>query len=113
MAQYSSGFLRIIRKISQTDYKNFQLDSITRSRVISLGIRKQPAPEGKTICYRRSRAGHKLFHKIHTLVSQVHHLSVLSQPHMPCLGVNHENLQELKLVRLDRAKFLHLAHINT
>ena len=32
---------------------------------------------------------------------------------MPCLGVNHENLQELKLVRLDRAKFLHLAHINT
>ena len=113
MAQYSSGFLRIIRKISRTDYRNFQLDNITKSRVISLGIRKHPAPEGKTICYRRSRAGHKLFHKIHTLVLWVHHLSVLSQPHTPCLGVNHGNLQELKLVRLDKAKFFHLAHINT
>ena len=77
---------------------------MTKSRVISLGIRKQPVPEGKTICYIRSRAGHKLFHKIHTLVSRVHHLSVLSQPHTPCLGVNHGNLQELKLVRLDKAK---------
>ena len=47
MAQYSSGFLRIIRKISWTDYRNFQLDNITKSRVISLGIRKHPAPEEK------------------------------------------------------------------
>ena len=46
-------------------------------------------------------------------MSRVHHLSVLSQPQTPCLGVNHGNLQELKLVRLDRAKFFHLAHINT
>ena len=113
MAQYSSGFLSIIRKISWTDYKNFQIDNVTKSRVISLGIRKQLVVDGKTICYRRSRAGHKLFHKIHTLVSQVHHLSVLSQPHTTCPGVNHENLQELLLVRLDKAKFLHLAHINT
>ena len=113
MAQYPSGFLRIISKISQTDYKNFQLDNVTKSRVISLGIRKQPVPDGKTFCYRRSRAGQRLFHKIHTLALQVHHLSVLSQPHMACLGVNHDNLQELHLVKLDKAKFLHLAHINT
>ena len=113
MAQYSSGFLRNIRKISQTDYKNFQLDNVTKSKVISLGIWKQPVLDGKTFCYRRSRAGQKFFHKIHTLVLQVHHLSVLSQPHTACPGVNHDNLQELHLVKLDKAKFLHLAHINT
>ena len=67
----------------------------------------------KTFCYRRSRAGQKLFHKIYTLVLQVCHLSVLSQPHTACQGVNHDNLQELHLVKLDKAKFLHLAHINT
>ena len=113
MAQYSSGFLWNIRKISQTDYKNFQLDNVTKSRVISLGIRKQPVLDGKTFCYRRSRAGQKFFHKIHTLVSQVCHLSVLLQPHTACPGVNHDNLQELHLVKMDKAKFLHLAHINT
>ena len=113
MAQYLSGFLWNIRKISQTDFKNFQLDNVTKSRVISLGIQKQPVPDGKTFCYRRSRAGQKLFHKIHTLVLQVCHLSVLLQPHTACPGVNHDNLQELHLVKLDKAKFLHLAHINT
>ena len=46
-------------------------------------------------------------------MSQVRHLSVLSQPHTACLGVNHDNLQELHLVKLDKAKFPHLAHINT
>ena len=64
--QYSSAILGTIRTASHTNYDNFNLNTLVRSRVISLGICKQPRLQK----YRRSRAGQNLFHKIHSVITK-------------------------------------------
>ena len=71
MAQYSSGFLWNIRKISQTDYKNFQLNNVTKSKVISLGDMETASFWMEKPFVTEDPEQDKFFHKIYTLVSQV------------------------------------------
>ena len=63
MSSYSSTSMRCIRSISRHNYDMFQLNNATHSWIIALGIRKRLM----TTSYRRSRAGTKLFHCIHTI----------------------------------------------
>ena len=63
VSTYSSVFMRSIRNISRHKYDLFKLSDMTRSWIISLGIRKRL----KSTCYRRSKAGTKLFQHIHTI----------------------------------------------
>ena len=63
--QYSSAILRTIRTASHTNYDNFNLNTLVRSWIISLGICKQPRLQK----YRSSRAGQNLFHKIHSVIT--------------------------------------------
>ena len=42
VTKYSTDFLQQIRCNTLTNYRNFNLNSTTRSYIISLGIRKQP-----------------------------------------------------------------------
>ena len=59
---------------ARENYHIFSLDNTTRSRIISVGIRKYQRP------YRRSRAGHNLFYHIHTIVSNWVNQVNASQP---------------------------------
>ena len=75
MAYYSSTLLKSIGKTSKavTNYHLFSLNNTIRSKIISLGIRKQSKNES----YRRSRGGGGSFlHKIKTIVDQ--HLTICS-----------------------------------
>ena len=65
MSKYSSIFMRSIRSIYRRNYDLFQLSGTTCSWIIALGIRKRL----RTTCYRRSKAGTKLFHCIHTITT--------------------------------------------
>ena len=64
--QYSSAILMTIRTASCTNYDNFNLITLVRSQIISLGIHKQPRLQK----YRRLRAGQNLFHKIHSVITK-------------------------------------------
>ena len=69
MAHYSSILLKSIGKTSKevTNYHLFSLNNTIRSKIISMGIRKQRKDEP----YRRSRGGGGLFlQKIKTMVDQ-------------------------------------------
>ena len=69
MATYSSIMLKTIGKISKAVTNNhlFSLTNTIRSKIITLGIRKQRNNEP----YRRSRGGGgSFFHKINTIVGQ-------------------------------------------
>ena len=75
MAYYSSILLKSIGKTSKAviNYHLFSLNNTIRSKIISLGIRKQRKNEP----YRRSRRGGGSFlHKIKTIVDQ--HLNICS-----------------------------------
>ena len=63
VSTYSSIFMRSVRSLSRHNYHLFQLSNTTRTWIISLGIRKRL----RTTCYRRSKAGTKLFHCINTI----------------------------------------------
>ena len=65
---YSSNDLKKIGNLARTksNYSAFSLETSTRSWIIALGIRSQPRK------YRQSRGGKKLFHRIHTIVSNNH-----------------------------------------
>ena len=111
MAQYSSIFLWNIRKLSRYDYSKFQLNNITRSRVIELGIRK--LHDDLTTQYHRSRAGTKLFHRIHTLISQHRQFDILADSGTStCSAINQDNLHSITIKKLDKSKLFHIAHIN-
>ena len=111
MVQYLSTFLWNIRKLSRYDYSKFQLNNVTRSRVIELGIRK--LHDDSVTQYRRSRAGTKLFHRIHTLVSQCCHFDILvDSGTSTCSAINQDNLHYTTIKKLDRSKLFHIAHIN-
>ena len=49
---------------NEVNHKYFSLDIVTRSNIILLGLRKHK------IGYRRSRTGTRLFHRIHSILSQ-------------------------------------------
>ena len=65
---YSSNDLKKIGNLARTksNYSAFSLETSTRLWIIALGIRSQPRK------YRWSRGGKKLFHRIHTIVSNNH-----------------------------------------
>ena len=111
MAQCSSTLLRNIRKLSRYDYSKFQLNNVTRSRVIELGIRK--LHDDLVTQYCRSRAGTKLFHRIHTFVSQHRHFDILADSSTSiCSAINQDTLHSITIKKLDKSKLFHIAHIN-
>ena len=111
MAQYSSTLLWNIRKLSWYDYSKFQLNNKTRSRVIELGIRK--LHDDLVTQYCMSRAGTKLFHRIHTLVSQHCHFDILADSSTStCSTINQDNMYSITIKKLDKSKLFHIAHIN-
>ena len=63
VSTYSSVFMRSVRSLSRHNYDLFQLSNTTHTWIISLGIRKRL----RTTCYRRSKAGTKLFYCINTI----------------------------------------------
>ena len=63
---YTSAFLRSVRKTSRIDYSNFSLPHTLMSKIVALGLKKQPRDRP----YRMSRAGRSLFHHIERLVSK-------------------------------------------
>ena len=66
MCNYTSAFLRSIRKTSRTDFSNLQLSHTLMSRMVALGLKKQP----RVRPYRMSRVGRRLFHYIEIIVSR-------------------------------------------
>ena len=67
MATYSSCFLHNIRRAAFNNFGISHLDNAVRSKIISLGIRKQHIQRP----YHCSRAGDNLFHKIHTINTNI------------------------------------------
>ena len=65
---YSSNDLKKIGNLARTksNYSAFSLETSTTSWIIALGIRSHHRK------YRQSRGGKKLFHRIHTVVSNNH-----------------------------------------
>ena len=65
MCNYTSAFLRSIRKTSRTDFSNFKQSHTLMSRIVALGLKKQLRDRP----YRMFRVGRRLFHYIETIVS--------------------------------------------
>ena len=105
---YTISFLCSIRKLSHVSYANFTIQREVRSRIIDLGIRKQP---GEWQLYRRSRARCKLFSKIHAITSK----KFSNTKAMTTTGINLENLQypSIRLIPLiPRTNALTISHVN-
>ena len=105
---YSISFLHSIRKLTHVSHANFTIQREVRSRIIDLGIRKQP---GEQQLYRRSRAGCKLFSKIHAITSK----KFSNTKAMTTTGINLENLQYpfIRLIPpITRANVLTISHVN-
>ena len=66
VTKYSSNFLKAIGSLLtlNDNFPYFSVEPGVRSNIINLGIRKYKRP------YKRSRAGEKLFFKIHTVLTQ-------------------------------------------
>ena len=88
MCNYTGAFLRSIRKTSRIDFSNFQLSQTLMSRVVALGLKKQP----RNRPYRRSRVGRRLFHYIETIVLR----KKTETTEEIITGVNKSNLTEIK-----------------
>ena len=100
MCNYTSAFLRSIRKTSRTDFSNFQLSHILMSSIVALGLKKQPRDRP----YRMSRAETRLVHYIKTIVSKKKTEKYNS-------GVNKSNLIEIKK-KAKSTMFFTIAHVN-
>ena len=96
---YTSKILRFIGSTAKVNFLNYHLPQYTRTKIISLGIRKQKRS------YRQSRAGTNLFYKIHQQVTdrllrhvneQIPNFALLK--HIPPTAEIH--------------KFFHLSHVN-
>ena len=74
--KYLNSKLKLIGSLAKAReiYHIFSLDNTTRSRIISMGIRKYERP------YRRSRASCNLFYHIHTIVSNLVNQVNASEP---------------------------------
>ena len=99
MVSYTSMMLRFIGSTAKVNFLNFHLLQHARTRIISLGIRKQKRS------YRQSRAGTNLFYKIHQWVTdRLRH-------------VNNEWIPNFTLLKqipptAEIHKFFHLSHVN-
>ena len=104
---YANRILRQIGKHIRTSFQITNIPTPIRSWIIALGIRRQL----KDTPYRRSRAGDKLFHKIHawvvtrTLIVERHHKN----------SIKYENLTRIKTITsamILKKHMLKLSHIN-
>ena len=99
MAYYTSSMLRNIGSYAKVTFLNFHLLQHTRTRIISLGIRRQKRS------YRQSRAGSNLFYRIHQWVTdRLRHVKNERSP----------NLTLLKQIppTTEIHKIFHLSHVN-
>ena len=104
---YSNGILRQIGKQIRTNFEITNIPTPIRSWIIALGIRRQL----KDTPYRRSRAGDKLFHKIHAWV--VNRTLTVKRDHEN--SIKYENLRRIKTITsamIPKADMLKLLHIN-
>ena len=104
---YSSRTLRHIGKHLRTSFEFTNIPMPTGSWIIALGIRRQL----KDTPYRGSRAGNKLFHKIHSWV--LNRASIVSRDHE--YSIKFENLIRIKtttLTMIPKQHMLKLSHIN-
>ena len=103
VSTYSSFFMRSVRSLSRHSYDLFQLSNTTCAWIISLGIRKRL----RTTCYRRSKAGTKLFHCINT----VNTLQASSAKNRTCNKLKSGNLI-FPTIRNNRGVSAVFSHIN-
>ena len=103
MCNYTSDFLRSIRKTSRTDFGNFQLSHTLMSRIVALGLKKQ-LRDGP---YRMSRPGTRLFHYIETIVAR----KKTKTTDQIITGVNKSNLVAIEKKPRSK-KFFTIAHVN-
>ena len=103
MWNYISAFLRSIRKTSRTDFGNFQLSHTLMSKIVALGLKKQPRDRP----YRISRVGKRLFHYIETIVSR----KKTKTTGQIITGVNKSNLVPIEK-KARSTKFFTIAHVN-
>ena len=104
---YSSMTVRHFSKHTRTSFEVTNILTPIRSWPIALGIRRQ----SKDTHYRRSRAGDKLFQKIHSWV--VNRASIVSRDHE--YSIKSENLIRIKTVAsamILKWHMLKLSHIN-
>ena len=104
---YSSMTLRLISKHIRTSFEVTNILTPTRSWIITLGIRRQ----AKDTPYIRSRAGDKLFHKIHS--QMVNRALIVSRDHD--YSIKSENLIRIKttaLAMIPKQHMLKLSHIS-
>ena len=110
LIKYPVEILRQIRRQALLNYTNFHLNSITRSHIISLGIRKQPL-----LCkYCRTRAGKQLFHRIKTLTTEWQNRVKChcTQQTGKKSGITIDNLIKINSTVI-QSKSVHLTTINT
>ena len=92
---YSANYLKTFRKLakSTSNFSLFALDTSMKSKIITLGIRKnhQNRP------YRRSKGGRNIFHQIHTLLTNARHQQHAGNLNSPP-SINKANLKTIQLV---------------
>ena len=106
-AIYSSPFLQLIKQVSHLPqhYHIFQLSKETMASIIALGIRKRSREQP----YRRSRAGNKLFHRIHSIISSSKKLATGKKSLIST--IDHTNLQPVPISKFT-SKCINISHIN-
>ena len=99
---YTSAFLRSVRKTSRIDYSNFLLCQTLMSRIVEMGLKKQP----RTKPYRMSRAGRSLLHQIESPVSK----NIIRKAKETTFGINKNNLIEITK-EATSTKYLDISHM--
>ena len=100
---YTSAFLRSVRKTSRIDYSNFSLCHTLMSKIVAMGLKKQP----RNRPCRMSRAGRSPLHQVETLVSK----NTIGKAGKTIFGVNKSNLIEITK-EANSTKFFDIAHVN-
>ena len=88
---YTSAFLRTFRKTSRMNY-NCQI----RAWIIALSVKS------RTMKYRRSRAGHRLFYYITSIVNQGQPGTTKVLPPTQLCSVNRNNLRYIMTVNTNK-----------
>ena len=102
MLNYTTTFLCLLRKPNNNNANFYYLNRAVRTWAIVLGIRKRPNP------YRRSKAGQKLFHWIHSIANRGIQNTNNNKVHIRPAGsflvpVN---------ITMDTTRLFHISHIN-
>ena len=100
---YTSAFLRSVRKTSRIDYSNFSLCHTLMSKIVTMGLKKQP----RNRPYRMSRAGRSLLHLIERLVSR----NTVGKAEKTIFGVKKSNLIEIT-EEANSTMFFDITHMN-